>query len=200
MNNHRLCSQRDRDIEGALVDWKALDLYQIAHMFFPSLRTTRRRMTQLVEMKKVNRVRVSVDLPYFYYIGKRPAQIEHRIGTNYVRLFLGRWEAIRSWEYEPAYYDFVRPDGFCGAQDGFYFVEFDRGFDPFNKVEIYNDLRSSGKYRSAWWVKQAKRFPVVMVVTCDEGRKRAIEQQTKSSEVEFRVYLYEKVKEAVQNG
>jgi len=196
-SNHQFSHRRDGEILQAINAWGSMDIQQIKYLFFPSLVTARRRMNRMADMKKVNRVRLAVDSPYFYYIGKRPGQLEHRIGTNYARLFLHQWEQILSWEYEPTYLGIVRPDGFCSTQNSFFFVEFDRGFDPFDKVQKYNSLYHSGQYKKAWWINQAKRFPVVMVITSDEVRKRAIDKLLKDSEVEFRVYLYKKVKEAL---
>ena len=151
MNNHQLCYHRDSNVILSIRDMGALDLYQIKLLHFPSIRTARRRMEVLTEKKKVNRVRPSIEKPYHYFVGKQPAQLDHRIGTNYARMYLRKqlksWEVEHSWEYEPQYYmPMLRPDGFLAVKNtvanklSCYFIEFDRAFDPFDKVQKYNEL------------------------------------------------------------
>lgn len=181
-------------------EWGALDLYQIQQLHFASIKTARRRMEILAESKKVNRIRPSIDQTYNYFIGKRPAQLEHRVGTNYARLKLTMnlpwWEKLHSWEYEPQYYDILRPDGFIAIKNSernemrFAFIEFDRGFNPFDKVEKYNELFKSGGYKQSWWAPLAiKRFPIVIVISEDVERAQKKYKDRKDC-VEFQFLDY----------
>jgi hypothetical protein len=177
----------------------ALDLYQIRYLHFPSIRTARRRLEVLAERKSINRVRPSMDVPFHYWIGKKPGQLEHRIGVNYTRLFLQKWEkSLQSWEYEPQYYDILRPDGFATVKTGnelsCYFIEFDRCFDPFDKVQKYNLLYSSREFAEAWWAKSVKRFPVILVVSEDVDRAKKGLKDNKHN-LEFRIMDYRQIKE-----
>jgi hypothetical protein len=161
-------------------------------------------MEVLTEKKKVNRVRPSMYLPYHYFIGKRPAQLEHKVGINYARLFLTNslktWESIHSWEYEPQYYNILRPDGFMAVKNNVtnklncYFIEFDRAFDPFDKVEKYNELYKINGYKNTWWANKVDRFPAIVVIS--EEMERA-QKQLKDNKynLEFRFYDYQEVKE-----
>jgi hypothetical protein len=181
----------------------ALDLYQIKHLYFPSIRTARRRMEILAKKKGVNRVRPSIDLPYHYWVGRKPGQLEHRIGTNYARLYLDEglksWETKHSWEYEPQYYDILRPDGFMAIKNTTtnklkcLFVEFDRCFDPFDKVQKYNELYANGGFVGAWWAKLVDRFPAILVVSEDVGRAQKQLKNNKHN-LEFRFVDYRQIR------
>lgn len=208
MNNHQFCYRRDSEIVLSLKEWGALDLYQIKHLHFPSIRAARRRMEVLAEKKHVNRVRLEMQLPYHYFIGKRPAQLEHRIGTNYARLYLTSkfksWESEHSWEYEPQWcMPILRPDGFMAVKNtvtnklNCFFIEFDRAFDPFDKVEKYNELYQSSLFKDAWWIGAVDRFPAVIVVSEDIDRAQKHIKDNKNN-LEFRFIDYREVKECFE--
>jgi hypothetical protein len=75
-----------------------------------------------------------------------------------------------------------------------YFIEFDRAFDPFDKVEKYNELYKINGYKNTWWANKVDRFPAIVVIS--EEMERA-QKQLKDNKynLEFRFYDYQEVKE-----
>ena len=199
LNNHQLCYRRDSEVLLSINEMGALDLYQIKHLHFPSIRTARRRMEVLAEKKKVNRIRPSIDQPYYYFVGKKPSQLEHRVGTNYARMYMrDKLKAFEfhSWEYEPGQYmPVLRPDGFLAMKNqvtkklNCYFIEFDRAYNPFDKVEKYNELYETARYKGTWWVDAVDRFPAIIVVSENIDRAQKAMKANKNG-LEFRFLSY----------
>lgn len=174
MNNHQKSYYRDRQIQQVLTEWGCLDIFQIAILFFPSLNTAQKRMNKLTAAKRVKRTRENLGQPYCYYIDRKPEQLEHRLGVNWIRLWLMKrlksWEQIYCWNYE-VNYGALRPDGLLGIKNTatgtyrFMFIEYDRGFNKFDKVEKYERWYDSGGYTGQWWVEYVDKFPSILVVS-----------------------------------
>lgn len=191
-----------------------LDTEQIRLLFFRdvSLRMAQRRLKKLTEGKQIKRDRLSINLPNFYYVGKRPCQIEHRLGVNWIyawlRLNLRSWEKFHSFEWEVAY-SVLRADGLCAIRNlalnnfTFSFVEFDihESGNPFDKVGKYNALYESREWQRSWWSSLATGFPSIIVVTT--GNPRRIHDRVESENrngLEFIVKIYNQVKEECAHG
>lgn len=201
MNNHTRGLRRDREIQRALSqsEYGCLDIFQLAELFFPSLKMAQKRMTRLYKAKKVGRFRENLGQPYIYYLDKRPEQYEHRLGMNWIRLWLVKtlpaWEEVCSFDYEINYGP-LRPDGLMGVKNAvtgkcrFVFIEYDRGFNKFDKVTKYERWFDSGGYLGQWWAELVDRFPQVLVVS---------EKPPKvSSKLNFKVIYYDDILKEVK--
>lgn len=209
MNNHVKGFRRDKAILAALGEWGVLDTDQLQMMFFPSLRMTQKRLQRLIEQGKIKRYRDCTGQPYFYYLERKPGQPEHKIGLNWIRLWIERslksWEALSTWQYEPNYKS-IRPDALAAVRNSvtekfrFCFIERECDTNPCRKVKLYNDLYASGEYEKAWWAEKADRFPPVIVavetLTRMDTVKQFIEKENKHG-LEFRVYLMDQIKQDV---
>ncbi|MBP2643447.1 MAG: hypothetical protein H6Q67_1334 [Firmicutes bacterium] len=195
MNNRQKGYYRDRLIQEVLAEWGVLDIYQLAQMFFPSMKMAQKRMQRLAELKKVKKSRDSIGEPYIYYAEKKPGQIEHRLGVNWVRVWLlanlRSWEKAYSFHYE-VNYGALRPDGLMGIYNTvtnkhrFVFIEYDRGFNKFDKVEKYEKWFNIDGYVGQWWTKYTERFPPILVVS---------EKPPKvNSKLEFQIKAMEEIK------
>jgi len=216
LSNHAKCSRRDKELFRLLESHSALDTDQIQHLLFKDNvpHTARRRLKKLADAKKVKRDRFSINEPYFYYLDKRPGQIEHVLGVSWVYVWimstLSSMEKIHCFDREIKDYKIIRPDTFVGIKNlwkdslSFYFVELDidnSGHDFGIKAGRYNDLYKSEGYLSQWWVHLAKRFPPIIVVTT--GKIKTIQEKIAKVNIhnlEFRVYSLNQVKEECLNG
>ena len=199
MNNHQRSCYRDRQIQQVLSEWGALDIFQLTALFFPSLKMAQKRMQRLTEMGKVKRSRENLGQPYWYYIDKKPVQIEHRLGMNWIRLWLMKnlksWEKIYSFDYEINYGQ-LRPDGLIGIKNSqtgkykFKFIEYDRGFNKFDKAEKYERWYKSDGYSNQWWVEYVEKFPSIIVVSEKPPRVK--------SELDFQIVSFDKVMEEMR--
>lgn len=169
------------------------------------------RLKKLVEKKYLKRDRLSFDEPFFYYLEKRPGQLEHRLAVNWVYVWFIRvkvkkgWEKFHSFEWEVPYGKILRPDGFIAIKNlaynrlTFYFVELDiadsgNGFD---KVPKYNRLYKSGEFKGYWWGSLAVGFPSIIIVTTSERKKKSIlEKIAKDNEfdLDFQVYTLDQIR------
>ena len=199
MNNHQKSYYRDKLIQETLAEWGCLDIFQLTKLFFPSLKMAQKRMQRLSESGKVLRCRENLGQPYCYYSSKKPLQQEHRLGMNWIRLWLllqlRSWEKIYSFNYE-INYSVLRPDGLIGIYNTvtnkyrFVFIEYDRGFNKFDKVTKYENWYDSDGYANQWWVKYVMRFPKVLVVSEKTPKVK--------SKLEFEIVSYEKIMEEVR--
>lgn len=71
-----IMTQRDNDIIQAITTLKALTSTQIERLFYSSQPAQATRCKQLVNHKKLKRLRVNNWTPYVYYIGKKPVQLQ----------------------------------------------------------------------------------------------------------------------------
>jgi hypothetical protein len=194
----------------------SLDTDQIQLLLFNDNvpHTARRRLKKLSDTKKIKRDRFSINEPYFYYLDKKPGQIEHVLGVSWVYVWiistLSSMERIHCFYREVKDYKIIRPDAFVGVKNlwkdslSFFFVELDidqSGHDFGIKAGKYNDLYRSEGYLNQWWVTLAKRFPPIIVVTT--GKVKTIEEKiskANTNNLEFRVYSLDHVKEECING
>jgi hypothetical protein len=171
------------------------------------------RLKKLTEKKKVvKRDRLSFEEPFFYYLEKRPGQIEHKLAVNWVYVWFIRvkvkkgWEKFHSFEWEVPYGKILRPDGFASIKNlaynklTFYFVELDiaESGNGFDKVPKYNRLYKSKEFMNYWWGPLAVGFPSIIIVTTTERRKKSIlEKIARENEhdLDFQVYTLEQIKE-----
>jgi len=141
---------------------------------------------------QINRDRLSISAPYFYWPvdKKRPDQISHRIGVNWLYVWFSTWAErtgsemrFRSEpkEYEPT----VRPDAFTSFRttnkNHLFFGEFHRhesgnDFDKLPKyTELFKDIISQKQQgiRAYPWVElRDQKIPTLTVVTT--GPKKPI--------------------------
>lgn len=204
MSNHQKGYLRDRSILAAVDEQGCLDTEQIRLMFFRDLKYGRRiaqkRLRSLCGRGFLSRGRESTEHPYFYYAGRRSGQVSHRLGINWVRLWMERglknWDKVHSFAYEQDY-GILRTDGFVAIKNkvtgklSFYFVEFDNALsgNEFDKVAKYNALYE--RLPAAWWVEFTDRFPAIIMVTTSAARAEAIRARIGKENVnglEFRVY------------
>ncbi len=214
MSNHKKGCQRDRDILALVESYGALNTDQIKLLLFPNVseRVCRRRLKALYDKKFIRRERFSISEPFYYYLGKRPGQIDHLLAVNWAytwfRLRLADWEKIHSFEREIDY-KILRTDGLVAIWNtvqktfGFWFIELDRAEsgNRFDKVSKYTSYYLSEAYLGTWWAKLAQRFPGILVVTT--GSKQRIEDkitQENTSNLRFKVFTLEEIKEACLNG
>lgn len=216
LNNHKLGSYRDKQLYRLLESQVSLNTDQIKLLLFKNvcLRICQRRLTKLTKAKKIHRIRSSFDEPYFYYIDKKPAQVEHVLGVSWIYTWvctsLSKLETLHCFEREIDYKT-IRPDAFIAVKNlltdsySFFFAEMDiaeSGHDFSIKVKRYNDFYNSESYLNQWWVKFTKRFPVIRVVTTGNVKSitKKIEKENVSG-LEFQVFSLEQVKgECVFNG
>jgi len=170
---------RDRRIVEWVERLKAMDTEQVHLVLFRNCQSKRKaqeRLSKLVKAKELNRMKLH---QYIYYSGRKPAQVDHLIATNWVYLWLWRQYGgnLWHWSYEVSY-DFLRCDAFAGIrkldENRFIFVELDRSENKFDKVQKYNRLFSELKKDSQWWVKETKKFPIILTVTESESRIKLI--------------------------
>lgn len=198
-DNHRYGARRDRQIIETIIDRGPLDIFLLSAMFFPSLKMAQKRLQRLAETGKVKRTRETLGHPYTYYSGQRSAQLEHRLGVNYIRLWIEQrlksWEQIEVWQYEINYGQ-LRPDALAAIRNNvtgklrLMFLEYDRAYNKFDKVAKYERFYDTGGYCGQWWAEQAERFPPVLVVS--EGTP------TVKSKLEFSVLSFQKIVEEVR--
>jgi len=216
MNNLERCSRRDKELYNLLESQIALNTDMIQLLLFKRncLRIVQRRLKKLYEGGKISRDRMRLSEPYFYYMDRKPGQIDHVLGVSWVYtwvvLSLSSMEKVHCFDREVKGYKTIRPDAFLGIknlwQDAyyFYFVELDisrSGNDFGKKVKKYNDLFNSASYMGLWWVSLTKRFPAIIVVTT--GRVKTIKEKIEKENVnglEFRVYSLDQIKEECLNG
>lgn len=177
------------------------------------LRIVQRRLAKLTNAKKIMRNRISIDEPYFYYLSKKPGQVEHSLGVSWIYTWvcssLTNMEILHCFEREIDYKS-LRPDAFIGVKNtwkdsfSFFFAEMDiaeSGHDFSIKVKRYNDFYANESYKGQWWVNVAKRFPVIRVVTT--GSIKSIQSKIEKANIhglEFQVFSLEQVKGECLNG
>jgi hypothetical protein len=207
---------RDKEILALVNRCKILNTEQIKLLLFHDVseRMARKRLQRLVEKEFLQRDRLSIAEPYFYWpVGcKRPGQIDHSLAVNWVytwlNLKLSKWERLHSFERELDY-KILRADGLAAInntvskQFDFHFVEMDRAEsgNNFDKVSKYTTLYLSESYTNTWWAKLAHRFPGIVIVTT--GKKERIEERIKlgnSEGLRFKVHTLKEIKEECFNG
>lgn len=141
---------------------------------------------------RIKREQLSASEPYFYWPAdkKRPDQIEHRIGVNWLYVWFENW-AVRTgaelkFKGEPKEYEpFVRPDAFVSLNSSvkphLFFGEFHRheSGNEFDKLPKYTalfqniiELKAQG-IRPYWWVElRNQKIPKLTVITT--GPKKPI--------------------------
>ena len=214
MKNHEKGSRRDKELLRLVGEQSALNTEQLRLLLFSDVNQSMayRRLSRLVERKYLKRDRFSVNEPYFYYTDRKPGQPDHVLGVSWIytwiRLKLHSWEKLHSFEREQNY-KILRPDAFIAVKNvwenklSFSFAEFDvaESGNKFDKVEKYNSLYSSEGYLGAWWVPLATRFPPVIIVTT--GSIKRIQERIdadNSSNLDFRPYTLDWIKEECFNG
>ncbi len=213
LTNHQLAYCRDKSLISLIEECKALTTEQVQLLFFPSLRTTQRRLKRLLEYKTLKRGRERLGEPYYYYLDKRPGQLEHVLGVNWIYIWLRKhvrsWERFHAFDWEPDY-GLIRPDGFASIKNlgtsefRHHFVEFDVSDSrhPFDKkVKKYNEFYRNGKYKSLWWSECATGFPSIITVTTGNPDKlREKINRENFAGLNFITYSIEDIREACFHG
>lgn len=215
LSHHKKCSHRDSQLFRLLETQGALSTEQIQLLLFNHNvpHTTRRRLKKLTDKGRIKRERISIDEPYYYYINKKPGQLEHVLGVSWiytwVRLSLNESISLHNFDREVTYKT-LRPDAFIGVKATwsnnftFFFAELDiaeSGHDFGDKVKRYCEYFYSGAYLNQWWVPLAKRFPIIRVVTT--GNVKKLEKRiarANTANLEFQVFSLNQVKEECLNG
>lgn len=215
LSNHKKCSRRDKELFRLLEANRALNTDQIQLLLFKDNipHTTRRRLKKLTEAKRVKRDRLSINEPYFYYLDKKPGQIEHVLGVSWIYTWvcssLSGITQLYGFEREVTYKT-LRPDALICVKSAwsksfsFFYGEFDiteSGNDFGEKVRRYNEFYNSGEYLKMWWVPLAKRFPIIRVVTTgkvDSLLKKITKENVNN--LEFQVFSLNQVKEECLHG
>ena len=214
LSNHQKCYRRDKDLIRLLETQAALNTEQIRLLLFrdASLRIVQRRLKKLTERKLIKRSRLSIDSPFYYYLGAKPGQLDHVLGVSWIYVWvcsaLSSGMTLHCFDREIDL-GIIRPDAFIGVKGwtgkfSFFFAELDvdeSGNDFSEKVKRYNSYYSSGAYQNQWWVSMAKRFPVIRVVTT--GHVNSLEKRiskVNANNLEFQVFSLHHVKEECQNG
>jgi len=88
LNNYQKCSKRDKAIFGLLESQVCLNTDMIRLLLFKGncLRIVQRRLTVLSAppYPRINRDRLRLGEPFFYFMGHRPPQLEHVLGVSWV--------------------------------------------------------------------------------------------------------------------
>ena len=214
-SNHKKGYLRANEIAKAVETQGALNSDQLRLLFFQdvSVQMACRVLSKMVEKKLLKRDRLSMSEPYFYYVNKRPGQVEHVLAVSWVyvwlRMNLRSWEKMHSFERETTNYRVLRPDGFVAIKNvwenkfRFCFIEMNiaESGNKFEKVAKYNTLYASEGYYGSWWVPLSDRFPPVIVVTT--GREQQIRECIKAentNNLEFQVFTLDQIKEGCYYG
>lgn len=216
MSNHQKGYSRDSSIISDIEECGILDTEQIRLLRFKGLKYGRRiaqkRLLSLHKRGRISRTRLSIGHPYYYYIGKQGRQVDHRLGVNWIRVWmttkLETWERLHSFDYE-ADYGILRADGFAAVKNKmsgafkFYFVEFDNAAsgNAFDKVGKYNKLYE--KQPAVWWKDLTGRFPAVIIVTTSTARAEVIREKIKrenANGLEFKVYSLDRIIRECEHG
>lgn len=213
LNNHKKGYYRDSELLNLLNSQSVLNTEQIRILLFKDtcLRIVQRRLKKLSEAKRIKRGRASIDEPFYYYLDKKPGQLEHSLGVSWIYTWimstLSNMETIHKFEREVDY-KILRSDAFLAInntwskQFAFFFFEFDNdSSNAFDKVEKYNRIYSEEMYLGRWWVPLSKRFPMIIIVTT--GSKKTIEEKIEMENVNklrFKVYSLNEIKEECRYG
>lgn len=80
--NYQIVTKRDTELLELIEKLRVIDLFVADTMIFTNTKGTRvaqRRLTTLVEYKKLKRWRPNQISPYVYYLGRKPSNIDHAI-------------------------------------------------------------------------------------------------------------------------
>lgn len=203
---------RDSAVLSTLEQWGVMSASQIQTLHFTGFkshdvakRKTEDRLQKLATRGKLIRWRGEKE--YRYSVEERPAQAEHKILVNWVRIWLVRqlksWERLHCFAYEQDY-GVLRCDAFAAVKNAvtkqfnrLYFVELDRtSSNKWDKVQKYNKLFeqiNSGKF-TPWWISLTEKFPTVLCVTADRKEKilRHVQEENKNGLL-FEVKLLDEV-------
>lgn len=134
---------------------------------------------------RIKRDQLSISQPYFYWSAdkKRPGQIEHRIGINWLYVWFSTWAertgAELKFKREPKEYEpIVRPDAFVSLRSTtkthLFFGEFHRheSGNEFDKLTKYTtlfrniiDLKAQGIRPYHWVELRDQKIPTLTVIT-----------------------------------
>lgn len=192
MGNHLKGCHRDKQILRAIEKNICLNTEQISALFFPGIKNPQRmaqkRLLSLYKNKRVKRGRDSFAEPCYYFLDKKPGQLDHLLNINWVYVWLLKkmqsWEELSNFDLEVAFPS-CRADAFAGIKNTitgetrFYFVEMDiaESGNSFDKVANYNNLYANDEYFSSWWYAVSKKFPTVIIVTTSQKKLAAINRK-----------------------
>jgi hypothetical protein len=181
LSNVKKGCQRDRDILETIEMCKVMNTDQIQELFFkfPSgKRKCQARMKSLYDKKLVNRIRLSLDTPAIYYVGKFPGQPEHSLAATwaYVWMMRKQGEKVLTWDIEELKEFDLRTDVLCSTkilmtgEIRWYCIEIDRGSvskHTFTKIEQYDNLYKKEGFANSKLMKRLdnpQRFPKVIII------------------------------------
>lgn len=205
LTQHQRGFLRDKLVLDTITQYKALDTEQIYRIFFSNLpngkRIAQRRLARYIQLKILSRAKPAYSLSYYYYKGRRPSQPDHLLSLNWVLIWLGKYDKILNLTYEVDCGN-LRCDAFVSTKSNNYFIEMDMAgsLNPFVKVKLYNDMYSSDSYLSQYWVKQATKFPEIIVVTTTKEKMETIRKHILDDNCNnlcFKVYLLDTLKKEV---
>lgn len=134
-----ILTTRDMEVVEFVKKYKVATTGIIQKVFFPSIKTCRRRLKLLVEAKQLKHIRDSINAEYIYYV-KPPKQFKHALAVVSVYANLNKKYIIQSFTLEPVLGK-IRPDAM--------FAYIDRGYSKigFLEVEISHKAPNIKKYQ-----------------------------------------------------
>lgn len=166
MGKYEILTDRDKQILELTEQLKVVDVFVIDTMLFKNTKTNRvaqRRLTNLYEFKRIKRWRMNQISPYIYYLGKRPANIEHSLLMSYFIAHLDKLGAdIKKIKREWLITEGIRVDLFVAyiLNDKNYIsiVEIENSKSFQEKYEKLEEYFLSNKYKEL--------FPIMPRIIC----------------------------------
>ena len=100
-------TNRDRELLSFIREYKCANTGTIERLFFKSKQTAQKRLKILSDNKKLKKVREDINVPYTYYINKKPRNIVHTNTISEIYSYLSTNDNIKlikaKREYEIKY-------------------------------------------------------------------------------------------------
>ena len=155
-----------------LIDrFKVCDITHIARLYYSGIKSSmpksHEKLTALVEESTLKRKRNNLNSRYYYWIGKEPAQVQHKLILLelYVRLCERFGEKNVECIPEYARLSGIRPDAFLAVQNN------KRTYLFFVEVQISNNPFDFEKYSRAYYTNKVEKvfpegvFPTILAVS-----------------------------------
>lgn len=157
-----MLTPRDRRIIRFIEDFKIATTSQIYELFFgTSNRRCRQRLKELCNQGHMSRERGCVSMEYIYFIGKKPAQIEHHMTR--AQFYITADREFELSDFQPEY-----TIGKCRADAYFEVKSFGHYFPAFLEVQLsggFDQQKYETLFNSGLWLERWRTFPLIVVVT-----------------------------------
>jgi hypothetical protein len=166
---------RDEKILATVEQFGCVGASHIARMFFSTHKYSedkaRKRLRSLTAR---NAIQCSKGLSNTYYIGNAIKQSRHNLAR--LEAYLKLMEQKQHYEDIKVYFEVpicqARADLFVSIHNKFTnsksytIIEIDLATNPFDKVELYNNIFDGDEWTKLWWAKgEVARFPRIIVYT-----------------------------------